>query len=152
VTRRLLALPSALYRVGAGRLLGHRFLLLVHRGRRTGRRYETVLEVLRWRAEDREAVVMSGFGPESQWYRNVLAGGAVDIRIGGERFDAPAVRQLSEAEAIVVLADYERRNRALAPIVRAVLSRLAGVRHDGSESSRRRVVQALPLVAFSAKD
>jgi hypothetical protein len=57
----------ALYRVGAGPLLGHRFLLLAHRGRRTGRRYETVLEVVRWRAETSEAVVLAGLGRRAQW-------------------------------------------------------------------------------------
>jgi deazaflavin-dependent oxidoreductase (nitroreductase family) len=147
VLRRLLALPAGAYRVDAGWLLGHRFLLLTHRGRRTGRVYRTVLEVMRWQPARAEAVVMSGFGPASQWYRNVRAGGALEIRLGRERFH-PAVRPLSEDEAVAVLADYERRNRLIAPMVRAVLTRLAGVRYDGSDSSRRRVVQALPLVAF----
>jgi deazaflavin-dependent oxidoreductase (nitroreductase family) len=148
VITRLLALPAMLYRVGAGRLLGHRFVLLVHRGRRTGRVYRTVLEVVRWQREPVEAVVVSGFGRSSQWYRNVLAEGALEIRIGRQRYH-PAVRLLPEDEAVAVLADYERRNRLAAPIIRAVLSRLCGFRYDGSESGRRRVVRALPLVAFA---
>ncbi len=151
VLRRLLALPAALYRIDAGWLLGHRFLLLVHRGRRTGRVYSTVLEVVCWQPDRNEAVVMSGFGRGSQWYRNVLAGGAVEIRIGRQRF-RPTVRPLPEEEAMAVLADYERRNRIVAPVIRAVLSRLAGMRYDGSVSSRRRVVQVLPLVAFRRDD
>jgi hypothetical protein len=38
------------------------------------------------------------------------------------------------------------------PIVRAVLSRLAGFRYDGSAEARDRLVEALPLVAFSPRD
>src|SRR5207248_4487384 len=38
----------ALYSAHAGRLLGHRFLLLAHCGRRTGRVYRAVLEVVAW--------------------------------------------------------------------------------------------------------
>jgi hypothetical protein len=38
-------LPIYLYRLDLGRLLGHRFLLLVHQGRRSGLLRETALEV-----------------------------------------------------------------------------------------------------------
>jgi deazaflavin-dependent oxidoreductase (nitroreductase family) len=145
--KRLLAAPAVLYRAGGGRLLGHRFLLLAHRGRRSGRRYETVLEVVRWDAERDEATVMSGFGPGAQWYRNVLADGAVDVSIGRRRF-SPSVRTLDPDEAAAALAAYERANRLIAPLVRRILSRLAGFRYDGSETSRRRLVETLPLVAF----
>jgi deazaflavin-dependent oxidoreductase (nitroreductase family) len=137
----------ALYAARAGWLLGHRFLLLEHRGRRTHRRYRTVLEVVAWHAAACEAVVLSGFGPTAQWYRNVLAGQAIEVQIARQRF-APSVRVLDPDEAVAVLADYERRNRLAGPLVRAVLSKLAGFRYDGSEAARRRLVQTLPLVAF----
>lgn len=148
---RALRLPAHLYDIGAGRLLGHRFLLLTHRGRRSGRLYRTMLEVVGWDADKREATVMSGFGPEANWRLNVLAGGAAEVRIAELRF-APRVRSLEVEEAVAVLADYERRNRAVGPIVRAILSRLAGFRYDGSAESRHRLVEALPLVAFSPRN
>jgi hypothetical protein len=78
----LLRAPVALYGVRGGWLLGHRFLLLAHRGRRSGRVHRTVLEVVSWSASTREAVVVSGFGHSAQWYRNVLAGFRYD---GSER-------------------------------------------------------------------
>ena len=90
---------------------------------------------------------MSGFGPRSNWYLNVLAEGAEEIEIGGLRF-RPEVRRLKGREAIEAMADYERRNRLAAPMVRAVLSRLAGFHYDGTEDARRRLVEALPLVGF----
>ena len=49
-----------------------------------------------------------------------------------------------------MLADYERRNRTAAPILRAVLSRLAGFHYDGRERARRELVDVLPLIAFSS--
>ena len=151
VLKRLLDVPAALYRARAGCLLGHRFLLLTHRGRRSGRLYQTVLEVVCWRPETAEAVVASGWGPRAQWYRNVCAGGAVQIQIARQRF-RPRARVLPVEEATAVLADYERRNRMLLPVIRVVLSRLAGFRYDGSDAGRRRLVQALPLVAFHPDD
>ena len=145
--RRALAAPRLLYHVGAGPLLGHRFLLLVHRGRRSGRRYETLLEVMHWDSAAREACVLSAFGERAQWLQNARAAQAVEVRIGRRRY-APSMRVLTVAEAERVLAAYERRNRMLAPIVRRVLARLAGVRYDGSPASRRAVVERLPIVAF----
>ncbi len=147
--KRLLRAPTLLYRIGAGPLLGHRFVLLTHRGRHSGRSYRTILEVVGWDGERREAVVMSGFGPRAGWYLNALAGGAEEIQIARLRFE-PAVRKLAPEEAERVLAGYERRNRLIAPFLRAVFSRLAGFRYDGSAEARRRLVAALPLLAFRA--
>lgn len=146
--KRILGAPVRLYDLGAGRLFGHRFLLLTHRGRHSGRLYRTMLEVVRWDAERGEATVMSGFGSRSNWLLNVEAGGAEEIRIAGARF-RPAVRKPDTAEAVEVLAGYERRNRLAAPIVRAMLSRLAGFPYDSSPVARRRLVETLPLVAFT---
>lgn len=90
---------------------------------------------------------MVGLGRRAQWYRNVTAGGAVEVAIASERF-RPAYRELSRAEAAAVLGDYERRNRPRARIVRAVLSRLVGWRYDGSLPARQRLVSERPILAF----
>ncbi len=140
--------PRLVYSARAGWLLGHRVLLLHHRGRRTGRAHATVLEVLRWDGRSDEAVVISGLGRRAQWLRNVLAAGTAEIEIGSERFTAQA-RELGPAEAAGVLAEYERRNRLVLPIVRRLLGRLAGFEYDGTELGRRRLASRLPLIAFT---
>jgi deazaflavin-dependent oxidoreductase (nitroreductase family) len=56
-------------------------MVLRHKGRRTGRLYSTPVEAI---AEDREAgvVVISPMrGTEGDWYRNLVAGGLVEIRL-----------------------------------------------------------------------
>jgi deazaflavin-dependent oxidoreductase (nitroreductase family) len=149
--RAALRLPVLLFRARLGFLLGHRFLLLVHRGRRSGRRYEVVLEVIRHDRERNESVVLSGFGPRASWYRNLRAGPAVEVRIGRDRY-SPVHRILGPREAVDALADYERRNRLIAPLVRAVLGRLAGIGYDASPQAREQLVARLPLVAFRPRD
>lgn len=143
----LFGLPRHLYRHGLGWVLGHRFLQLTHTGRRSGRTYTTILEVIRYDSGSREATVISGFGPEADWLRNVLANGRAEVSIGRSSFPATC-RVLPIEEAVAVFADYERRNRLAAPVVRAVLSRLLGWRYDGSESARRRAAEQLPSIAF----
>lgn len=147
VTRAVLKAPSRLYDAHAGWLLGHRFLRVTHRGRKSGREYRTVLEVVAHLPETGEYVVVSGLGKGSDWYRNIQAGPAVRVEIGLLRF-APVYRVLEPEEAAAVLAEYERRNRVLAPIVRVTLSRLLGWRYDGSEQARARLTGELPFIAF----
>jgi deazaflavin-dependent oxidoreductase (nitroreductase family) len=148
--RGFLRAPVLLYRAGGGRLLGHRFLLLTHQGRRTGREHRTVLEVVLWRADVKEAVVLSGWGRRAQWYRNIRAGGAASVQIAGERFAVEA-RVLEPDEAAETLAAYERANWLVAPVVRRVLARLSRVPYDGSAEARLRLVDALPMVALRAR-
>jgi hypothetical protein len=94
-----------------------------------------------------EAIVISGFGRRSNWYQNVLAGGAQEVAIGRIRF-MPQIRLLEAEEAARGLADYEHRNRIAAPVIRRLLSRLTGLPYDGSDEARRNVARRLPLVGF----
>ena len=145
--RFLLGLPVHLYHANLGFLLGRRFLLLVTIGGRTGRRRETVVEVMCYDPATREAIVMAGWGRRTGWLHNVEAGLARGVRIGRERY-VPTHRVLGTDEAAAVLADYERRNRLAAPVVRGVIGHLVGWRYDGSPEARQRVVEQLRLVAF----
>jgi deazaflavin-dependent oxidoreductase (nitroreductase family) len=144
---RALRAPAVLYDWRLGRLLGRRFLRLTHRGRRSGRRYRTMLEVIGADSSRHEVFVMVGLGQRAQWYRNVMAGGAVEVAISSERF-RPTYRELAPTEAAAVLGDYERRNRLLAPILRAVLSALVGWHYDGTPTARHRLVSERPILAF----
>jgi len=145
--RWLLRAPAWLYRARCGWMLGHRFLLLVHTGRNTGLRRETVLEVMAYRRAASEFVVMSGFGRNAQWLRNLAATRNPEVWTSRRRFIA-SYRMLPPGEAESVLQAYETRHRLAAPVIRAVLSRLLGWRYDGSGAARQRAVEQLPLVGF----
>ncbi|HET9103675.1 MAG TPA: nitroreductase family deazaflavin-dependent oxidoreductase [Solirubrobacteraceae bacterium] len=144
---RALRAPAALYDWHLGWLLGRRFLRLTHRGRHSGRCYRMMLEVIGTDRDRGEVFVMVGLGRRAQWYRNVAAGGAVEVAIGRDRF-CPDYRELAPAEAAAVLADYERRHWVVAPVVRAVLSRVVGWRYDGRAEARERLVRERPILAF----
>ena len=57
-------LPIYLYRLNLGWTLGHRFLLFVHLGRKSGLLRETVLKVILYDPATLESVVLSA--PETQ--------------------------------------------------------------------------------------
>jgi deazaflavin-dependent oxidoreductase (nitroreductase family) len=147
VMRAVFRAPIRLYDAGFGWLLSERLLCVTHVGRKSGRQYRTVLEVVGTKPTAGEFMVIAGFGPSSDWYRNIAAHPACEVVVGRHRF-APQHRVLVEAEAVQVIADYERRNRWIRPIVRFLLSRLLGWRYDGSQEARERLVHQLPVVAF----
>jgi deazaflavin-dependent oxidoreductase (nitroreductase family) len=96
-------LPQLLYRHGWGWLLGDTFLLLVHAGRKTGKRYSTVAMVLQYEPRTREAVICSAWDREADWIRNIRAHPALQVQIGRQSF-IPEQRFLSQDESLAVLA------------------------------------------------
>ena len=106
-----------------------------------------MLEVIGEDRNARELFVMVGLGHSAQWYRNVVAGGAIEVAISRERF-SPTYRELESAEAATVLGSYEQRNRLVTPVVRVVLSGLVGWRYDGSVPARQRLVSERPILAL----
>jgi deazaflavin-dependent oxidoreductase (nitroreductase family) len=82
--RRLVRAPIWLYRLRLGFLFGRRMLMLEHIGRKSGARRFAVLEVVDHPETD-EYVIVSGFGEQSQWYRNVVANPRVRVSVGLRR-------------------------------------------------------------------
>jgi deazaflavin-dependent oxidoreductase (nitroreductase family) len=141
--RLLFAAPAWLYRLGLGRLLGHRVLLLTHRGRKSGRLYRTVLEVARYDPWTGESVVGSGWGSRADWYRNIRANPPLEVQTGRERYQ-PTFRELPPEETFAVVNDYVRR---LPPPLRPLAYRL-GLDVAGSEEERHAHAGRLLMIAF----
>lgn len=145
LVRMMFRAPAKLYAHGFGWLLGGRFLCLTHLGRKSSRRYRTVLEVIGRRQD--EVFVIAGLGPTADWYRNIQATPAPEVIVGRRHFP-PAHRVLEPAEATDVIADYERRNRFVRPVLHVVLGKLLGRPYDGSPEARADLVAKLPVVGL----
>ena len=52
-------------------------------GRKTGAPYQTVAMVLRYDEQTGEAMFCAGWGPETDWYRNLHKHPAVKVKLGG---------------------------------------------------------------------
>lgn len=142
--------PVYVYRWHLGWLFGKRLLLLDHTGRRSGLRRHTVLEVVEYRAAGPEVVVANGFGPNSDWLRNIQEKSDEEVTVGSRHF-AARHRFLGEEEAENVIEKYEHRNRLIAPIVRAGFTWLLGWKYRATDADRRRLVHQIPLIAFSPR-
>jgi deazaflavin-dependent oxidoreductase (nitroreductase family) len=140
--RRALKAPTYIYRAHLGFVFGQRFLMVEHRGRRSGRRYFSVVEVAG--RVGSEWVCTSGTGPSADWYQNVRAGGLDAVWLGSKRRQA-SVRFLTPHEAAVVMGAYERAHAKTA----ATLYTMTGVSYDGSEAGRVEMMALIPMVAFT---
>ena len=139
----VLRLPSYLYRLRLGGLLGHRFLLLTHRGRKSGLTRRTPLEVLHYDPHSRESVVLSAWGKKADWYRNIESSPPLEVETGGERYP-PVPRFLTTEDAYVVITEYAIRH----PLAAMVLERAFGYPVTRSAASRRAFADSVVLVAF----
>ena len=103
-------LPLVLYRHGWGWLLGTTFMLLVHAGRKTGEPHPMTAMVMSWTPSTREVVIFSGWGPNSDWVRNLRTRPALRVEVGREHY-TPQHRFLSETESVAVASDFVRGTR-----------------------------------------
>jgi deazaflavin-dependent oxidoreductase (nitroreductase family) len=102
-------------------LLGERFLLLTHIGRKSGRPRETVLEVVHHDTGNDTYFVASGWGERSNWLRNVRKTPMVGVNIGKRHFVA-MTKRLSIAEAQSTLLAGARHHPWVFPILAKLMS------------------------------
>lgn len=143
LTRLLFRAPNLLYRARLGFLLGKRFLMIEHLGRKSGRLYRTVVEVVGRSPDNAEWFVVSGYGTKTDWYRNLRAGALEAIWLGSRRVRA-RMRFPDDEEAAGILARYERAHPRTA---RMLLDQL-GLSYDGTDAGRVAMMPELPMVAF----
>jgi deazaflavin-dependent oxidoreductase (nitroreductase family) len=136
-------LPIWVYRHGLGGLLGKRFVCLTHTGRKTGRRRQVVLEVVRFDEDSGICIVAAGFGSQSDWVRNITGDPLIIFTIGSVTRYGLAER-LSPQEAGEELASYAGRY----PAAWRELVRFMGYRLDGTEEDLRALGQLIPMFRF----
>ncbi len=82
--------PIHLYHIGLGGLMGKRFLLLNHIGRKSGKVRQAVVEIDRYDPKTDTYIIASGFGKKSDWYRNLMKTPEVTIQVGSKKLKAVA--------------------------------------------------------------
>ncbi len=143
--RLLFRAPLLLYRVGLGWLLGKRFLLLNHLGRKSGLARKTVLEVVNYDSETDTYYIASGYGKKAQWYKNIVADPNVNIQVGLRRLAVQAM-PLEPDESGEMMVKYAKKY----PKAAKALCHLVGYQVDGSPEDYRTIGKdVIPFFALS---
>jgi deazaflavin-dependent oxidoreductase (nitroreductase family) len=91
---------------------------LEHTGRKSGRHYRTPLLVFKTRDG---FVILIGYGPETDWVKNVLAGGPTALHKRGNALALGSPRIVSKAEAAPLVTPAPRLLYRLFPYNEAAL-------------------------------
>lgn len=127
--------------------MGKRALALTHRGRKSGKTYTTVLEVVLFDADTSESVVASAYGIEADWYRNIRHEPATRIQTG--RLDyVPEQRFLTDAEAREAAARFCKEHPWEARLIPRVLPSIGAALTLDEQSAPEEQLGSLPMVAF----
>jgi deazaflavin-dependent oxidoreductase (nitroreductase family) len=147
VLGRTLRMPAVLDRKGTGWMLQAlspaTVIVLVHRGRKSGKLYKTPVEILVDNPGRGELVVSPMWGKGSDWYRNVVAGGLVEVHVRGEERRVEW-RELDEAERRAAIKAYREAHPIYSGVILRMLVRVNEFEGDPEEA----VVQELPMLGL----
>jgi len=139
-----LRLPIWLYRIKLGWLLGDRFLMLTHTGRKSGLSRETVIEVVQHDKTANTYYVVSGWGEKSDWYQNIRKTPQVTMHVRGRKFQTKA-EFIPVEQAIDIMNVYVHEH----PVAFNELSGLfLGERMKPGSDAPERLARKMPMVAF----
>lgn len=143
LSRLFFRLPIYLYRLHLGWLLGGRFLLVNHIGRKSGQLRQVVIEVVEHDPAADTYTVAAGFGRKSDWYLNLLKTPDVTIQVGRRTLAVTAV-PLTPDVGGETMVRYARRHETAA----RNLARFMGYQVDGTEADYRALGRELPFMQF----
>ena len=136
-------LPIWLFRFHLGWLLGQRFLMIEHTGRKSGLSRKTVLEVLRHDTSNDTYYIGSARGKKSNWFQNVSVNPEVAVHVGFRKFNTFAKQVPIEITELELLS-YARRH----PIAIRELNRLVGYQIEPTEEGLKSLAQLMPVLAL----
>ena len=134
--------PIMLYRAGLGFLLGSRFMMLEHTGRRSGKTRRTILEVV---VDDPDSIyVVAGWGTAAQWLKNVSADPDVSVHVGSRSYRTRAEMVGGEKAHDVMRRYASKHPKALNRLAAMMLDEAGGTPREQAD----RVADRLPMVRF----
>jgi deazaflavin-dependent oxidoreductase (nitroreductase family) len=138
-------MPLILYRLGLGWVLGKRFMLLTHVGRKSGKVYRSVLAVLCFDEKTQEIMAVSPWN-SSNWYRNIQSAPAIEVETGRVKY-APAQRSLTAEEIAAALIEFREKY----PIFSRMVARIPGWKIDSTYDEFLALARTLRGVAFQPR-
>ena len=141
-------LPVYFYRFGLGWMLGKRFVLINHVGRKTGLPRQAVVEVVEREKGSGTITVVAGYGEKAQWYQNLRIRPEIIIQVGNRKIPVIARFVPPEKGEEIMLRYYQRYGA-----ITGMLFKLLGYRWDGSVSGLRQMARnQLRFVIFEPKE
>jgi deazaflavin-dependent oxidoreductase (nitroreductase family) len=142
--RILFRIPVYFYRIGLGWLFGERLVLINHIGRKTGKQYQAVVEVVEREKRTNNVIVVAGYGEQTQWYKNLRDQSQTIIQIKNHKYTV-SIDLITPEDGEDIIARYVERYGKLAE----QLFSMIGYKWDGTEKRAREIArEGLRFVRF----
>jgi deazaflavin-dependent oxidoreductase (nitroreductase family) len=115
--------PLFMHKLGLGgweRIIGAQWMLIRTTGRKTGKRRETLVDVMDYNQATDTYYIEAAYGSRADWYKNIKANPTFEAQVGRRKFQANAV-ELTEKDTGEMLVQFFRRNPAYTRSVMAMV-------------------------------
>lgn len=142
--RILFRIPVYFYRIGLGWLFGKKFVLINHVGRKSGKPYQSVVEVIEREKGTDNIIVVAGYGEQTQWYKNLKNQPKTTVQLGSRELSVSVVL-ISPEDGGDIIARYMDRHGKLT----GQLFSMIGYEWDGTEKGAREIArEGLRFIKF----
>lgn len=115
--------PLLLHKIGLGgweKIIGAEWMLIATTGRKTGKRRETLVDVMDYDKANDVYYIEAAYGARADWYRNIKKTPVFEAQVGRRKFKA-AANELDEKNIGEMLVRFFRRKPAYTRSVMAMV-------------------------------
>ena len=141
--------PVMLHKIGLGgweRLLGAQWMLITHIGRKSGRRYYSMVDVMDYDKTSDTYYIEAAYGARADWYRNIQSSQVFEAKVGRRKFKARAGALTTEGAGEMLVQFY----RSKPAYTRSVMA-MAGMKFK-DEAELRELGKNLTLLAVKPEE
>lgn len=116
---------------GWERLVGAQWMLIATVGRKSGKRRETMVDVMDYDAATDTYYIEAAYGSRADWFRNIQANPHFEAQVGRRKFHASATTLTNETAGEKTVQFYRKK-----PAYTRSVMALVGMKFEGEEELR----------------
>jgi deazaflavin-dependent oxidoreductase (nitroreductase family) len=136
--------PLLMHKLGFGgweRLIGAQWMLITTIGRKTGKRRETMVDVMDYNEANDTYYIEAAYGTRADWYKNIQSNPIFEAQVGRRKFKARAGALTTEGAAELLVRFYRQK-----PAYTRSVMAMAGMKFK-DENELREMGKNLTLLA-----
>ncbi len=104
--------PVWMYKIGFGgfeRLIGAQWMLITHIGRKSGKRYDSMVDVMDYDKATDTYYIEAAYGARADWYKNMQSNPVFEAQVGRRKFKARAGALSTEGASDMLVQFYRTK-------------------------------------------
>lgn len=141
--------PVWMYKIGFGgfeRWFGAQWMLITHIGRKSGKRYDSMVDVMDYDKATDTYYIEAAYGTRADWYRNIQANPIFKVKVGRRKFEARAEALSTEGSADMLVKFYREK-----PAYTRSVMAMVGMKFNGEEDLRAMASKLMLLAVHPEK-